>query len=267
MTIKRKRSPALNYNWEDSAEAAEPLPLSIEDLKILSEMRTRRVTIPIVLLDSLLPGQEILFSSSDPNFEEMIKYVLDSDSDEIGIIGFHPTTGEPLNRGVTAVVDKEKLTYGIASNSKRLIATSFKGVRCFEVVGKTWMDDTKSFYFSDVEIFDNRKELLSAELEEQVKELHDKIPRQIEKWIEWMMKTEQISPERLNRARTKLPDSPRERAIWVGSLMNPTGNAAPVCPEIRPAMLACRNDHDRLVLASAALQSSIDHLSGRQTFE
>lgn len=62
MTIKRKQKSALKYNWEDSAEAAEPLPLSIEDLKILSEMRTRRVTIPIVLLDSLLPGQEILFS-------------------------------------------------------------------------------------------------------------------------------------------------------------------------------------------------------------
>lgn len=211
--------------------------------------------------------------------------------------GFHPTTGEPLNRGVsffyernasefvkyfentfltyrffifsqvTAIVDKEKLTYGIASNSKRLIATSFKGMRCFEVVGKTWMDDTDSFYFSDVEIFDNRKELLSTELIEQVKELHDKIPGQIEKWIDWMMKTKKISPERLNRARTKLPDSPRERAIWVGTLLNPTGNDAPVCPEIRPAMLACRHDHDRLVLASAALQSSIDHLSGRQTFE
>jgi len=36
-----------------------------------------------------------------------------------------------------------------------------------------------------------------------------------------------------------------------------------VCLEIRPAMLSCKNDHERMILATTALQSSIDHVSGK----
>lgn len=109
---------AINYhpNELDQADAAEPLPLTVEDLRMLAEFQTRTVTIPIVLLDSILPGQEVsiaryvtkktvgafdefqltsnadvpissLTRSSEPNFAEMIRYALGSDSSEIGIIG------------------------------------------------------------------------------------------------------------------------------------------------------------------------------------
>lgn len=106
----------LMYHLEDAAEAAEPLPLTIQDLQILSEMKTRRMSIPIILMESMLPGQKLQFSryerrivmcfvfvlfprksnlsvsmtlifSSDPSFEQMVKHVLSTDCDEIGIIG------------------------------------------------------------------------------------------------------------------------------------------------------------------------------------
>jgi hypothetical protein len=60
-----------------------------------------------------------------------------------------------------------------------------------------------------------------------------------------------------------MPEDVGERAIWLASLLNPLPPLG-VCLEIRPAMLACRNDFDRIQLATSAVQSSIDHLSGKR---
>jgi len=59
-----------------------------------------------------------------------------------------------------------------------------------------------------------------------------------------------------------MPDTPTDRAIWVAALLNPLPSLK-VCLEIRPAMLACKNDYDRIHLAMAALQSSTDHMKGK----
>lgn len=58
-----------------------------------------------------------------------------------------------------------------------------------------------------------------------------------------------------------MPEEMRARAIWIASLVNPLPTIG-VCLEVRPAMLACKNDYDRIMLATAAIQSSIDHMKG-----
>lgn len=60
-----------------------------------------------------------------------------------------------------------------------------------------------------------------------------------------------------------MPEELGARAIWVASLVNPLP-ALGVCLEVRPAMLACKNDYDRTMLATAALQGSIDHMTGKR---
>lgn len=160
---------------------------------------------------------------------------------------------------------KDQLTVAISPDGT--IATSFKGKRSFEVVGEPFMDDSQSFYLAKVEITDNRKEMLSEDLEDRAADLHEKIPDQVEKFVEEMVESEKLSPEALKKYLKEvgpMPDSLRDRAMWVGALVNPIPALPEVCPEIRPAMLACRNDHDRLVLASTALQSSINTLTGAQ---
>jgi hypothetical protein len=226
----------------------------------------------------------------------MIKYALGSDFAEIGIIGkyrclssprhsipsshfckfsfarlsysgFNPIDGTPLNRGVTASLNKDQLTFALSSKSRGETAISVRGNRSFEVVGEPWMDETQSFYLADVEITEGRKEILSEDLEQRAAELHAGIPDQVDKFVEWMVKSEQLDPDALREYLKDvgpMPDCLRKRAMWVGALVNPIPALPEVCPEIRPAMLACRNDHDRLVLASTALQSSIDRLSGKQ---
>jgi hypothetical protein len=53
----------LCYSWgeEDSAASAQPLPYSPKDLERLAELKTREITIPIVILDSILPGQKLYY--------------------------------------------------------------------------------------------------------------------------------------------------------------------------------------------------------------
>jgi hypothetical protein len=164
---------------------------------------------------------------------------------------------------VTAPVVKKNITYGITRNSERILATSFKGQRSFQVVGEPWMDDTHSFYLANVEIVDNRHEIMPLDLEHQATKIHNSIPKLVQEWIQWVIKSDQITPAGISDILKEIgpmPTTPKERAIWVGALVNPTLPLG-LCAEIRPAMLACRNDHDRLLLASAALQSSIDQAS------
>lgn len=56
-----------------------------------------------------------------------------------------------------------------------------------------------------------------------------------------------------------MPEGIGARAIWIASLVNPLPTLG-VCMEIRPAMLACKNDYDRITLATVAIRSSIDNL-------
>jgi hypothetical protein len=64
--LSQRTKTVINYysneSTLDSADAAEPLPLTVDDLRMLTELRSRTLTMPIVLLDSILPGQEIPFA-------------------------------------------------------------------------------------------------------------------------------------------------------------------------------------------------------------
>jgi hypothetical protein len=144
-----------------------------------------------------------------------------------------------------------------------------RGKRRFEVVGEPWLDDTKSFYLARVDIIDQRlEEELSGELQQQAKHLSARIPPLVQEWVQWVLKSKKATPAGMNQRLEDIGPMPpshslKELAIWVSALVNPIPTLG-VCLEIRPAMLSCRNDHDRVVLASTALQSSIDHLSGKR---
>jgi len=200
----------------------------------------------------------------------MLKYALDSDSHEIGVIGFNPHDGSPLNKGVTAPISKSQIAVGVedGSRSDMSIGIKLKGTRCFEVVGEPFMDDTNSFYLANVEITDNRKETMTKEMEENAQNFFSMIPDLVADFIYEMGEAEVLSEEELfEHVETlgPLPDDWKERALWVGSLVNPVSAFSDVCPDIRPALLSCRNSHDRLAVASIALRSAIDRLSDAQS--
>lgn len=196
---------------------------------------------------------------------------------EIGILGFNPITGEPLTVGTTARIPTHQITYGISRNQEKVIGTSFKGHDTFVVVGDPWMDPTQSFYLAHVEVLQYRTELLATQQQEiDAEKLFCNIPTMIDEWMDILFEKSITTPAAMQQQLKELgpmPPTKKERAIWVAALLNPIqqpqhqqqqsgqpGWRQRVCEEIRPAMLICRNDYDRLILASTALQSSMDLL-------
>ena len=56
--VGRMRVGRLRYGNLDDHESAEPLQFSAQDLARIAEISTRGTTMPIVILDSVLPGQQ-----------------------------------------------------------------------------------------------------------------------------------------------------------------------------------------------------------------
>jgi hypothetical protein len=278
---------------EDSADLAEPLPLSVNDRRRLQRLESRRMVVPIMILDAMLPRQTLRFASDDPKFRDMVDYCLkhqhqrkeevgerdeqDDDNEEsdydarlhsglVGMIGLNPHTGRPISRGVSVPVTRETVSIDEDSNENVVITLKATGHRRMEVQGKPWLHESGSFYLADVELVDDRTELLTDEQRAQVKELSKTLPKKLREWVECVIEagaTDQAGMEAYVRDLGPMPKNPTDRAFWVAALVNPLPSLR-VCLEIRPAMLSCSNDLERMVLACQALQSSIDHLSGKR---
>eukprot|EP00586_Coscinodiscus_wailesii_P011175 CAMPEP_0172495976 /NCGR_PEP_ID=MMETSP1066-20121228/79767_1 /TAXON_ID=671091 /ORGANISM="Coscinodiscus wailesii, Strain CCMP2513" /LENGTH=280 /DNA_ID=CAMNT_0013268009 /DNA_START=201 /DNA_END=1043 /DNA_ORIENTATION=+ len=249
---------------DDDAGEAQLLPLSDYDRNRLLDFKSRFMTCPILILDAILPGQKLQFGSADPKFRKLLEYVVKNDSGTIGMIGLNPHTGQPLNTGVTLSTTPKTIKW----KTDGMIVLSGKGEKRFEIQGEPWRDDSKSFHLAHVEIIEDREEpRLSGERMRLAEELSDRVPSLVVDWIQWVVKTKKCDIRGMDqriREIGKMPESIKKRALWLAALINPIPELHGVCLEIRPAMLACKNDFDRIYLAVTAIQSSIDHLSGRR---
>jgi hypothetical protein len=255
---------ALSLSADDSAEAAEPLPLTQEDLHRLSELKSRNLQMPIMILDAMLPLQTLTFQSSDPKFNRLVSYCLEEVSgSEMGMLGMNPHTGQPLSFGVTLKLKGENIQIGTDSITMTVTAD-----RRMEVQGEPWLDESESFYLADIEIVEGREESMSEDHRKEAERLSKTIPDSVKEWVQCVLKAEATDAAGMKSRIADLGVMPDEhamtdRAFWTAALLNPLP-ALGVCLEIRPAILSCGNDYDRMVLVCQALQSSMDHLSGKQ---
>jgi len=237
-----------------------PFTLSQEDQSLLQQMRDRHTTLPVLILDAVLPGQKVDFGSHDDKFHQLCDYLLQSGKD-LAMIGMNPHTGRPLSLGVTVSIDTRH-------EKGRMWTLSGTGEQRLEVQGEPYLDPTGSFYMADVELVTERFEPnLDRKEQEEAKSLSRKLPNMIDQWIRLMLEEGVVdaSPKELEEhldTLGRVPKEHTERAMWVARLLNPMPSWKSVSLEIRPAMLACKTDLQRIHLAHAALQGSIDHLSG-----
>jgi hypothetical protein len=254
----------LSLSTDDSAEAAEPLPLTQEDLHRMSDLKSRNLQMPIMILDAMLPLQTLTFQSSDPKFNRLVTYCLEEvPGTEMGMLGMNPHTGQPLSFGVTMKLKEENIK--IDTDSVTITVTA---ERRMEVQGEPWLDESESFYLADIEIVEDREESMSGEQRKEAERLSKTIPDSVKEWVQCVLKAEAADDAGMKSRMADLgampdEDDMTERALWTAALINPLPSLG-VCLEIRPAMLACGNDYDRMVLVCQALQSSMDHLSGKQ---
>jgi hypothetical protein len=239
---RTRRYDALESDFYFSSE--RPLVLSPNDLDRLSKLRNRQKTLPLLICqDSLLPGQTMELVSADAKFQHMCRSV--QVNDELALVGMHPhKVGEPLTVGVTVVVEQKSTN-----------VLKVKAMEVVDVQGQPWWDSTKSCFISHLEVAQDDM-VLKGRHYQQAKEWFDELPTLVKKWWDAMGSDG-------GNLHTSTTTDFTERALAIAALLNPSRpREHPVCVEIRPALLACRNDHDRLHLVHAALQASLQHLTG-----
>jgi len=209
--------------------------LSRDDQQLLQDFKfnnhRRYKVIPIVLLDALLPGQQLFFTTSDPKFETMLQYLSQSEKDfentrraeteriqfvsEVGVIGFNPLSSipsDPIQVGVTSILSSKRssmppfhnkggggVQWGINANNERVIATSFKGRQMFKLVGNPWLDPTGSFWLAHVEMIDRRFEILPQQYEAETQRLFVELPGLIEQWLTLVIDADLATPSKLQK--------------------------------------------------------------------
>ena len=272
----------LYFNDEDSSFAARPLPLSDNDRKRFSAIRDRHLTIPILLLDSMLPGQRLQVGSDDDRFQALAKHLLLTNT-TMAMIGFNPTTKKPVNVGVTVSLEgaqqrnnnnnnnNSTMVDGTVSSIDSATTTSItlRAQERIVVHGEPWLDDTGSYHMAHVEVMnDDNEPPLDEEWNHLTEKMYHELPALVEKWFDCLydspksIATPATMKPRLDDIGHDMPEGYRARAFWVGALLNPVPPLG-VCFEVRPALLGCTNDYDRVNLAYVALHHSIDHLSGK----
>jgi len=251
-------------NADDSADRAEPLPLTAQDLRRLQTLKARHTTMPIMILDAMLPRQKLTFKSDDPKFHRLVQYCLEEERHELCMIGLNPHTGRPISRGVTLAVTPDTL-----QRDGTVLTWQAMAQHRVEVQGEPWMDDTESFYLADVELMGTDQpaspQSLSDEQHLEVQRMSKALPKKLREWMVWVLQvgaTDQAGMDMRLADLGPIPKDPTDRAFWAAALVNPIP-ALGVCLEIRPALLSCSNDLDRMILTTQAIQSSIDHLSGK----
>jgi hypothetical protein len=243
-SIRTRLYDALESDFYFSSE--RPLSLSPDDLDRLSKLRNRQKTLPLLICqDSLLPGQTMELGSADAKFQHMCRSI--RVDDELALVGMHPyKAGEPLTVGVTVVVE-QKTTNVLKVKAKEVV----------DVQGQPWWDSTKSCFITHLEVAQDDM-VLKGRHYQQAKEWFDELPVLVKKWWDVMGSNDDIP-------HTSTTADFTERSLAVAALLNPSRpRERPVSLEIRPALLACRNDHDRLYLVHAALQASLQHLTGTE---
>lgn len=218
--------------------------MSPNDLMRLSQLRNRQTTLPLLICqDSLLPGQTMELSSPEDKFQTMCSSL--GEGDELALVGMHPfQTGNPLTVGVICVV----------VDSSKTNTLKVKGKQVVDVQGEPWWDSKKSCFMTDLEKASDVVMLTetATQIRQQV-QWFDELPNLVSQWCTVMEQQQQLP--------TDMENSFAERAYQVASLLNPSiPYDTPVSLEIRPALLACRNDYDRLHLVHTALQASLHDL-------
>jgi hypothetical protein len=214
----------------------------------------------------------------------LISHVLQS-GEEIGMLGLNPHTGQPINVGVTLPVTLDNVLLDTRTNT---VAVKVQARRRFEVQGEPWLHhhhdggmmpstgsskNAAAFYMADVEIIDDRpEEPLPDEIAVITQRLADQIPDLVGEWVHHLVASNRAEALRMEARMMELGPLPsndnwKDQALWVAALLNPALGAKTdekVCLDIRPAMLSCHSDYQRMLLAATALQSSIDHVSGEK---
>eukprot|EP00545_Synedropsis_sp_CCMP1620_P013778 CAMPEP_0119006208 /NCGR_PEP_ID=MMETSP1176-20130426/2167_1 /TAXON_ID=265551 /ORGANISM="Synedropsis recta cf, Strain CCMP1620" /LENGTH=336 /DNA_ID=CAMNT_0006958101 /DNA_START=75 /DNA_END=1085 /DNA_ORIENTATION=+ len=280
---------ANNDFYVPSSDSSNTAVLSQSDLSRLTQLQNRQLKqLPLLLVqDSLLPGQTMELSSTDGKFQTMVSRLLSKNNDNndndnnqndeqlLCVVGMHPTNpGEPLNIGVSVTIDSIQVLRGSSSDDGHVLLT-VRGKHVVDVQGQPRFDQRHCCFLTNVEIAQDDDDAFAAMLSSRQQDAKTKAATT---WYndlvpliqEWEIAVSDLVSSGGSGGSGVVVDTSTvvdattvsTRVHAVAALLNPNSAVLPATSmEIRPALLACRNDYDRLHLVHTALQVSIQQLT------
>lgn len=234
---------------------------------------------PIFYLDPMLPRQQLELNIFEPRYILMISRCLEG-SRRFGMVRaprYGVTAGAPGDQrhGVEVEIVESQLRPGgrihiLVRAKRRFVMTGDeRGLDGYTVVNVQWLDlPTTS---SEAEEQDRDQTTASSEMDERMLQLAEELLPLVEQWKSlvasgrWQRYGGQLAT--LLQELGPIPDANDvagavDRALWVGSLINPLPGLG-VAHEIRPALLLYSHQDPAKCLETAAnaIRSSIDYMT------
>ncbi|OLQ03263.1 hypothetical protein AK812_SmicGene13803 [Symbiodinium microadriaticum] len=211
----------------------------------INELRERPI-LPMLVIDSMLPGQRLVFNSPNKELQVLVE-----EEQDIGVIGMVRSRfgTSPARHGVSATLKQ------VNFNQWEL-----KALRHFKVLGPAEHDG---------DITRAKVEWVNDETSEEDVKLAETLVPLVDEWTATLM---EMGKERYDgqladilKDLGDMPEAkaPGQLAIWVAALVNPIP-ALGVAYEIRPAVLSASSVRERLEVAIEGIRGSIDHISGKR---
>lgn len=221
----------------------------VETIRRLEKLRPPALKLPLLVIDSMLPGQRLsLGSAFDKKLERF------SGLGDIGVFGMSHKSGQGAvycqSHGVTATLQQS-------------------GAQAWEIIGRRPISLTGPDGHGPNGVDMVRAEFIEDEVCQADVEAARALPPLVEEWCEEVrrMKAErfegQLTGVLADLGPMPTPELADTLAFWVAALVNPLP-ALGVAFEIRPAVLAARNVGERVGIAREGIEGSIGHVTGRR---
>ncbi|CAL1147012.1 unnamed protein product [Cladocopium goreaui] len=224
-----------------------PQAVSEDDMKVLRDRideLKKHPLLPIIMVDSMLPGQRLVFSASNPELEDLAEEGL------VGVIGPQRSGGSVV--GVSAKLSK--------LSGSRSGEWELKAEHVFKVVSEAQREGT---------ITRAKVEFLHEEVKEEDVLLAEALVPLIEEWTNTLVENQaeryegQLQDILKDLGQMPPPTMADKLAMWAAALVNPLP-ALGVALEIRPAVLQADSLQERILIVRRGIRGSIEHVSGRK---
>ncbi|CAL1146116.1 unnamed protein product [Cladocopium goreaui] len=224
-----------------------PQAVSEDDMKVLRDRideLKKHPLLPIIMVDSMLPGQRLVFSASNPELEDLAEEGL------VGVIGPQRSGGSLV--GVSAKLSK--------LSGSRSGEWELKAEHVFKVVSEAQREGT---------ITRAKVEFLHEEVKEEDVLLAEALVPLIEEWTNTLVENQaeryegQLQDILKDLGQMPPPTMADKLAMWAAALVNPLP-ALGVALEIRPAVLQADSLQERILIVRRGIRGSIEHVSGRK---
>jgi len=235
----------------------------------LDQVRERETKLPLVVLDHMLPRQVCKIRVNNPVLLDLVRTRVANEEPYFGMTGLarSPHTGQTVH--LTAGVRVEIVGIPVVDDDG--LEIELRADQLFRIVGEVDHDTAGGWTEARVEFLNHEDEQDPSKLEQETDRigLHRattkarKLPGLVNQWIELAAAREQYTGQirQLLADLGKLPSAhqPSDRAMWVGALINSVP-ALGVALEIRPTLLSARKPEQRVNIALAGIEESIQHM-------